>query len=376
MITMEIRCGAKKNGTQQTVYTWDKENRLIGVNKPNGEVLGYTYDTDGIRVSSTINGVTTNYLVDNNFPVAQVLEERTDDVLSTSYVYGNDLISQQQGGNSSVYLVDGLGSTRALTNASGSVTDTYTYDAFGNLISSTGSTTNNYRFAGEQFDPNLGEYYLRQRFYDQSTGRFTRRDVYEGDTYNPVSLHKYLYANANPVNLIDPTGLIATSSGELNVGWAVLGILAAMAWITAVVTDLQGERVCRYTIDEDHIFFPVIYPDRLAGFHSTARAYEGVNYEWVDRPPANADDVPFSARYKVPDNVSIKRSSFFPMDLPDFSIIDIIGNAYVTGGCVPYGRWTGVGTDPFTGVTLPVEGYVNNHRITTAYPGGLPNEDD
>ncbi len=362
---------SQKNGTQQTVYTWDKENRLIGVNKPTGEVLGYTYDTDGIRVSSTINGMTTNYLVDNNFPIAQVLEEWTNNVLTASYVYGNDLISQQRGGNSSFYLVDGLGSTRGLINASGVVTDAYTYDAFGNLIASTGDTTNNYRFAGEQFDPNLGDYYLRQRYYDTDTGRFTRRDIYEGDIYNPVSLHKYLYANANPVNLTDPTGLIAGSQSEQNVSFLVLGILATLGWITTTILDAQDERICRYRIDEDHIFFPQIRGARITGFHSTARAIEDRNngdYYWVTNPPDEAEYEPFRARFGIPGTNLERESDFFPIDLSDREVLNLIGEAYVKSGCRATGFWNASVTTPFTGITITIYGEARNHVIETAYP--------
>jgi RHS repeat-associated protein len=122
-------------------------------------------------------------------------------------VYGLDLISQERGNADSYFLVDGLGSTRGLTDASGVVTDTYSYDAFGNSIASAGGTANNYLFAGEQFDPSLGDYYLRQRYYDTDTGRFTRRDTFEGYRTKPVTLHDYLYANANPITFIDPSGL-------------------------------------------------------------------------------------------------------------------------------------------------------------------------
>ena len=86
--------------------------------------------------------------------------------LLARYVYGHDLISQTRpsagsGTETSYYLYDGLGSTRALTNSAGTVTDTYTYDAFGNLLDNTGSTTNDYLYAGEFFDSNIGFYYLR-----------------------------------------------------------------------------------------------------------------------------------------------------------------------------------------------------------------------
>ncbi len=98
----------------------------------------------------------------------------------------------------------------------GSVTDTYTYDAFGNLLKSTGRTENNYRYCGEQFDSTTGLYYLRARYMDTNTGRFITQDSYAGSIYDPVSLHKYLYANSNPVTYSDPSGYMSLL-GEITV---------------------------------------------------------------------------------------------------------------------------------------------------------------
>ena len=102
------------------------------------------------------------------------------------------------------YAYDGHGNVRFLTNESGAVTDTY--DAFGTLITATGSTNNRYLYSGEQFDPNLGLYYLRARLMNPLTGRFWSQDDYEGRRTGPASLHKYLYGGADPTNHIDPTG--------------------------------------------------------------------------------------------------------------------------------------------------------------------------
>ena|GEM_PF-6317430 len=118
------------------------------------------------------------------------------------------MISQRIGATLSFYQYDGHGSVRQLTNQSGAITDTYTYDAFGNLINRTGTTANDYLYAGEQFDANLGFYYLRARYMNPSNGRFHSMDSYEGSAFEPVTLHKYLYANANPENNIDPSGNI------------------------------------------------------------------------------------------------------------------------------------------------------------------------
>ncbi|MBE0543292.1 MAG: prepilin-type N-terminal cleavage/methylation domain-containing protein [Verrucomicrobia bacterium] len=128
---------------------------------------------------------------------------------SCQYVYGLDLVSQKRGSTVRYYGYDGLGSVRYLTDASGAVTDTYTYDAFGILIGQTpssGQTLNNYRYTGEQWDEHLGMYYLRARYYKPELGRFWTMDSYEGNNSDPLSLHKYLYAHASPVNNTDPTG--------------------------------------------------------------------------------------------------------------------------------------------------------------------------
>ena len=138
--------------------------------RPGRSDIAYQYDADGIRVASIVDGAETRYLIDTVQPYAQVLEEYTPGgVIQVSYVYGNDLISQDRGGAKSYYHVDGLGSTRALTNASGVVTDRYVYDAFGRTIGQVGSTVNVYLFAGEQRDANVGLDYLRARYL--SVGR-------------------------------------------------------------------------------------------------------------------------------------------------------------------------------------------------------------
>ena len=189
-----------------TTYAYNNQNELTSVTKA-GVTTEYSYNADGIRESKTEGGITTRYLIDQNRDYAQVLLEDngTNEVV---YTYGLDLISQERAGNSFFYHYDGLGSVRGLSNSGGVVTDTYDYDAFGELQNKTGSTENNYLFTGEQYDPSLDQYYLRARNLDTSIDRFTQMDVYQGAIFNPVSLNKYLYANADPVNGIDPSGYI------------------------------------------------------------------------------------------------------------------------------------------------------------------------
>lgn len=224
-----------KDATDQIVYRWDDQNRLIGANVTTStgtHYLGYRYNHDGIRVASIVDGQETRYLIDANQPYAQVVEEYTPGgTVQASYVYGHDLISQNRSGLQSFYHVDGLGSTRALTDASGNVTDTYNYDAYGNLIESIGSSVNNYRYTGEQYDPNLGDYYLRARYYDPGMGRFTAMDPFEGMMTEPLSLTKYPYVHGNPVNLTDPSGLFAYA--EVMSAMNIIDVLAATTLVGA-----------------------------------------------------------------------------------------------------------------------------------------------
>jgi RHS repeat-associated protein len=164
---------------------------------------------------------TTQYLVEddvNPTGYPQVVEELSGPlnagVVTRTYTYGLQRISQNLSptvsGNStwtpSFYVYDGGGSVRQLTNTAGTVTDEYLYDAYGNSFTKSGTTPNNYLYRGEQFDSDLGLYYLRARYYNPSTGRFLSRDPEDGVPTDPATLHKYDYAGGDPVNAKDPTG--------------------------------------------------------------------------------------------------------------------------------------------------------------------------
>ncbi|ABC28925.1 Rhs family protein [Hahella chejuensis KCTC 2396] len=198
--------------------------------QPTGAVLSYGYDKAGNKTSATVtyqgkaaSGVTTDFIVDQNRDYAQVLQEVVNGAKQVSYVYGDDLLSQARAGDVSYYVYDGQGSVRSLTNQTGVQTDSNHYDAFGILLHSEGDTPNSYLYTGEQYDASLDQYYLRARYYDQKQGRFTQMGI----NSDPVTLHKYLYANADSVNNIDPSGKF--SIGQLMAGVQATGRLAAMA---------------------------------------------------------------------------------------------------------------------------------------------------
>jgi RHS repeat-associated protein len=113
-------------------------------------------------------------------------------------------------GTAQYLLKDGHDSTRQLASALGLVTDYYGYDAYGIMLGGNPTSSNpsatRLLYSGEQFDSGLGQYNLRSRFYDPSSGRFTTMDTYEGSLQDPQSLHKYAYCHADPINYHDPSG--------------------------------------------------------------------------------------------------------------------------------------------------------------------------
>jgi large repetitive protein len=112
------------------------------------------------------------------------------------------LISRRQPSVSTNYFIfDGHGSTRLLTDIGGAVQNTFTYDAYGNLIASGGTPQTAYLYDCQQYDSNLGLYLNRARYLNPATSRFLTKDTdgYGGNE-DSLSLHKYLYAHDDPVN--------------------------------------------------------------------------------------------------------------------------------------------------------------------------------
>ena len=241
---------------QAALYTYDSENHLIRATVQSGNnvsVEEYEYDYAGNRTAKKSEGEYTKYLLDINGSLTYVLAEMDyNGTEKCFYTLGADLISQERNGRTYTYLYDGHGSVVGLMSEDGSVTDTYTYDAFGNLLKSTGRTQNNYRYCGEQFDSTTGMYYLRARYMDTSTGRFISQDSYAGNVYDPVSLHKYLYANSNPVMYTDPSGYMSLTGAVI--ASAVIGSLTSV-FVTIGLNilknlDTTGELKCDVSLSE------------------------------------------------------------------------------------------------------------------------------
>jgi YD repeat-containing protein len=135
----------KTTNGSTTNYSYDFDEQLVQVVSPLTGTSSFTYDGLGRRVSRTAGGTTTTFHFSGN----SITTEKQGSTVTAHYVYGVNRVSRDASGSYAYYHSDGLGSTRQLSNDSQSVTQTTTYDAFGNIESSAGSSNNAYKYAGQ-----------------------------------------------------------------------------------------------------------------------------------------------------------------------------------------------------------------------------------
>ena len=171
------------NGTSMTM-TWVRGRELATVTK-GSDTISYAYGESGLRISKTVNGVVHEYIYDGDLLIS---EEFGDKLLifiydetgspigfkyrTTGYAIGtfDSYVFEK---NLQVDII-------AIYNTSGTSVATYKYDAWGNVISATGTmaSVNPFRYRGYYYDTETGFYYLQSRYYDPEIGRFINADVY------------------------------------------------------------------------------------------------------------------------------------------------------------------------------------------------------
>ncbi|MDE2125762.1 MAG: hypothetical protein KGJ62_04165 [Armatimonadetes bacterium] len=178
-----------------TAYTlaFDYDGQLKSITQGTA-VTGFGYDALGRRVSRTASGTTTSTQYAGGAPVT----EMQGSSFTAAYTVGNDLLRR----NGEYPAFDGLGSARAETNSSGTATATQDFDAFGNSIASSGSTSSPYNFAGDwayQSNGDAGLQHVGARYYDPQVGRFASRD-------SMLDQMPYAYCGGEPNDFVDPEG--------------------------------------------------------------------------------------------------------------------------------------------------------------------------
>jgi RHS repeat-associated protein len=244
--------------------TWDVRGRLATATNVQGTttMVGlYRYDPDGIRMREEVTTTTTTgsthdvrvFVVDQQSPAgySEVIEERGPDgrVIAT-YVYGSSLVPislARTGQPVGLYVADVHSGVRQVVDLSGAtVLAADRYDAFGVTVAQASQPgfVNIVGYQGERFDSVVGQVYLRDRLYDPATGRFTSMDPYVGDSLEPLTFHKYVYAQSDPMNRLDPSGQFGLAG--FFAGFALASHLrnikigVDLAIFDAVVTAVRG----------------------------------------------------------------------------------------------------------------------------------------
>ena len=211
----------------------------------NGLTASYTYDEQGIRSGKTINGVTTSFSYNGSLLMAQVAPGKS---LLFSYDANGQAVSVNYNGTEYYYLRNGQNDIVGLMDESGVRVVEYIYDAWGKLISTTGTlaTTlgadNPFRYRGYYYDTETGLYYLTTRYYDPEVCRFISADVYMSTGQGVLGGNMWAYCLNNPVVFSDNIGqsvTICILGVTVSLAQLIVGALIVTASIDLLI---NGER--------------------------------------------------------------------------------------------------------------------------------------
>jgi RHS repeat-associated protein len=191
-------------GSNTTTYAWDYENRMSSVTLPGGGgTVTFAYDPFGRRIKKVTSTTTSIFAYDGDNLIEETNSAGTAVARYEPTQNIDEPLAMLRSGATSYFHADGLGSITSLSNAAGSIANTYTYDSFGKLTASTGSLVNPFQYTARESDTETGLYYYRARYYDQNAGRFLSEDpfAFAGGT------NFYAYVANDPVDGIDPFGL-------------------------------------------------------------------------------------------------------------------------------------------------------------------------
>ena len=270
----------------KTVFHWNADHQLTAIDYPDGTHSSYTYDPLGRRVQIDDSGVVRTDLWDGfnlhaefdaNGQLATAFTLTPTNLDGTGAKSPAEVLESVTQGAVSYYSQDAQGSTVATTNATGAVSGSYQYDSSGKPGASNGPL-NTYTYAGAQWDPRSGLYYMGDRYYDPSTGRFLSQDpaaaLFVVPTIgrwtrslsaqapgNPISLNRYTYALDDPANFTDPSGdspfdrLLVTAACVL-IGFSPAAGSNALDVCTSIASNLaEIIRIEKFRGDEATIRF-------------------------------------------------------------------------------------------------------------------------
>ena len=192
-----------------TEYKYDSANRLVKAGDH-----AYTYNAEDVRIRNLCSDADTTYTYNTNCRLSQLLQKTTNGI-TTKYVYGLGLIGEEKEGCFKTYHFDYRGSTVAITDINGNITDIFEYDTYGRIISRTGDSFVIFGYNGRDgvITDRNGLYYMRARYYSPEMHRFINADIIHGVITDSTSLNRYSYVNGNPISFVDPLGLSKERGG-------------------------------------------------------------------------------------------------------------------------------------------------------------------
>ena len=167
--------------------------------------VSYTYDSDGIRTSKTVNGVTHTYV----YASGKLLRETYGDTtLDFFYSTSGQPYALSHNGTIYYYITNLQGDVMSIVDGTGAVVVSYKYDPYGNIISATGTLAeiNPLRYRGYIYDSECNLYYLQSRYYDPSIGRFINADTFASTGQGVLGNNMFAYCGNNPVIRRDVSG--------------------------------------------------------------------------------------------------------------------------------------------------------------------------
>ncbi len=228
------------NGVQTNVevYTWNSVGSQTAIDLHGDSTfdIEFDYDSAGNRVGERLAGQNQiRFLVDPTQVLTQVLEEYVPHgANSTAFTIVPNAagpLSQVRSGQGYYYHQDGIGSVIAVSDANGTIVNSYAYTAYGEIVAAVEAVPNRQSFAGGRSQVD-GSFHLRARVYLPMSGRFASQDPLAGFLAEPLTLHRYIYAGADPVNRWDPSGEDPTLAGTLK----AISIQVAIAGAFTLVT--------------------------------------------------------------------------------------------------------------------------------------------
>ena len=226
---------------------WEHGRQLSSIVVDDGDLqhsVDYSYDLDGIRTKKVVNGVTHEYITQNG----KVMRETIGTGSSAKVL---DFIYDESGKPCALIYTNGTatpltyyyvlnlqGDVVKLVNANGESRAEYTYNAWGEILSATGTMAdiNPLRYRSYYYDSETGWYYLQSRYYDPAMHRFINADSYTSTGQGFLGTNMFAYCNNNPVSFKDPNGEEA--------------IAATIAVVVAVAIAVAGIAVTAYEIGE------------------------------------------------------------------------------------------------------------------------------